>query len=234
MPLVLIDPLEMVCVNPWQLWPLLPGGDTRCLAQLTCNAAYVDQFFLELYGHSLGGFLNRPVSIGNPLFALINRHISENRLESSGRSLTLDSIAEELLSELMHRAVEAGAAMERKKTFCPDVIDAVIDYLYEHMEESITDADLARYTNVDMGSMLRQFKQAVATTPMGYLIELRTARAKELLIQSDVGISKIARMCGFVSPVNFTVTFKRKIGLSPSEFRQKAQLPPGSCSTQDR
>lgn len=226
--------LEMVCVNPWQLWQLMPGEDTCCVAQLSCKAACVDTFYLELYGGSLGGFLSRPVKLCYPNYGVIRSYVSENRLDCENRSLMLGHIAAELFPDFLQCAVSAGAAVQRKKTFSPDVINAVIDYLNEHLENDITEEELARYVNISMGSMLRQFKQAAAATPMGYLIELRIERAKQLLAASDDGIEKIARMCGFESSANFTVTFKRKTGLSPSEFRQKAHLFLEPCLAHNR
>ena len=65
----------------------------------------------------------------------------------------------------------------------------------------------------------RIFTRSMGTAPGQYLINLRIEKAKELLISTDHRIGEIALLVGFSSQGHFDVFFKRKIGVTPSEYR---------------
>lgn len=50
--------------------------------------------------------------------------------------------------------------------------------------------------------------------------DLKWQRAKYLLAQSDVNIGEVASKLGFADQSSFSRSFKRQIGMSPSEFRK--------------
>ena len=52
------------------------------------------------------------------------------------------------------------------------------------------------------------------------LCQLRVARAKQLLLQTNHPISLVSELCGFNDPERMAVVFKRVEGMAPSAFRQ--------------
>ena len=54
-----------------------------------------------------------------------------------------------------------------------------------------------------------------------YVTGLRIERAKELLEQTNEKIGQIAQACGFRSASYFTVVFRKQLGISPNEYRNK-------------
>jgi len=66
----------------------------------------------------------------------------------------------------------------------------------------------------------RLFKLETGKSPHEYLLDIRIDRACELLItEGDSSIKEIAGDCGFVDPLHFSRTFKRKTGTPPSEWK---------------
>ena len=53
---------------------------------------------------------------------------------------------------------------------------------------------------------------------------LRMMKAEEILMKTDKNITEISMELGFTSPSNFTRSFKKFTGLSPSEYRKKEAL----------
>lgn len=49
-------------------------------------------------------------------------------------------------------------------------------------------------------------------------------RAKQLLIESDMPIDRVAAGCGFSSESYFHSHFKRAAGISPGEYRRIAKI----------
>ena len=57
--------------------------------------------------------------------------------------------------------------------------------------------------------------------PYRYLISLRIQRAAQLLRESDLTVTQILHRVGFHSPSHFTTTFRRHMGLSPTDYRRR-------------
>ena len=78
------------------------------------------------------------------------------------------------------------------------------------------------------------FKHEVGVTPHQFLADTRLQAAAERLSVSDgrqVNISEIAHLCGFREPLYFSKIFRKKYGMSPSQYqrfsREKAAVPDG-------
>ena len=54
-----------------------------------------------------------------------------------------------------------------------------------------------------------------------YVIDLRITRASELLMQDECDIREIASQVGYPNPSYFTRTFKKRFGMTPSEYRMQ-------------
>lgn len=80
-------------------------------------------------------------------------------------------------------------------------------------------ADLAHLSPSRFSAL---FHQAVGTSPLNYLIQLRLTHAVHLLETTDQKIIGIAEECGFRNLSNFNRLFKQHVGLSPSELRERS------------
>ena len=85
----------------------------------------------------------------------------------------------------------------------------------------ITMDDISKKFYRSKDDIIRQFKKKYNTTPHNFLIDLRIARAKNLLVNSKKTLAEIANHLCFSSEFHFSNTFKKRVGLSPSEFRKK-------------
>ena len=54
-----------------------------------------------------------------------------------------------------------------------------------------------------------------------YVTGLRIEKAKMLLDETNEKISRIAESCGFRSASYFIVVFRKQLGISPNEYRNK-------------
>lgn len=81
--------------------------------------------------------------------------------------------------------------------------------------------------------LTRLFKRETGMTPFQYLKNRRLENAADLLAVT-VGrgnISETARLCGFSDPLYFSRQFRKKYGVSPSEFKSDAALDEDSVKT---
>ena len=92
-----------------------------------------------------------------------------------------------------------------------------IDSNYAERIDAGEIADEACYSKFHF---IRTFKSIYGRTPHQYLTHVRIERAKELLEQG-VSVTEACFAVGFDSLGSFTSLFKRRAGVSPSEYQRR-------------
>lgn len=87
----------------------------------------------------------------------------------------------------------------------------------------ITIEQLSQQVALSPFYLIRLFRRTYRQTPHQYLIQVRIARAKELLSGSDLSITDICAEVGFESLGSFSALFRKTVGLSPSTYRRRSQ-----------
>ncbi|MBO9617485.1 MAG: AraC family transcriptional regulator [Niabella sp.] len=100
-----------------------------------------------------------------------------------------------------------------------DSVDRVILYMQEKLQESLTLADLSRYSNYSVSRFSNLFKQKTGYAPMDYFMHMKIQQACQLLDFTDRAIKDVALTMGFDDPYYFSKRFKQVIGLPPQQYR---------------
>lgn len=95
----------------------------------------------------------------------------------------------------------------------------VMDYLSRHYSEVIRLSEVAEMVNMSESSFCRFFKQHTSKSFIDFLTNIRLGAASRALIDSSLSIAEIGYDCGFNNLSNFNRIFKKKKGVTPSEFR---------------
>lgn len=131
---------------------------------------------------------------------LRNRDLARNTL---GNTTSADDISEETLSP-------------RDKIF--------MNALYKLMETELSSADLNVNQMIEVFKMGRtkffnKVKGLTGETPNIFFKTYKLNRAAELIIEGKYNLSEIADMTGFNTLSYFSVSFKKKFGVTPSEYK---------------
>ena len=94
-------------------------------------------------------------------------------------------------------------------------------YMERHYGENITVSQLAGLGYISPSALNRKFRQEIGMTPIDYLIEIRIERAKILLRRKSISMTEISMLCGFGSSSHFSSCFQNRIGMTPTEYRNK-------------
>ncbi|MCW4458688.1 helix-turn-helix transcriptional regulator [Microbacterium sp. MPKO10] len=86
---------------------------------------------------------------------------------------------------------------------------------------------LARGIHVSSGHLSRQFTLAYGESPYSYLMTRRVERAMALLRRGDVSVTDACFAVGFSSLGTFSTRFTELVGMSPREFRKRAERREG-------
>jgi len=98
---------------------------------------------------------------------------------------------------------------------------SAIAYIADHLQENISVAALAEQLHLSHNGLIWKFRKELHLTPSEYIIRCRVERAKQQLLEASLPISQIADNCGFENVYYFSNAFKKRVGLSPSEFRKQ-------------
>ena len=90
-------------------------------------------------------------------------------------------------------------------------------------QEDWTLERMAKFANMSVNTLLRNFQAAAKQTPLDYLTSLRLNAASHLLANTDRPVSEIAFDCGFHDSNYFTKRFQKFYRMTPSEFRCRKQ-----------
>ena len=90
----------------------------------------------------------------------------------------------------------------------------------EQPYEKITLTELSRRFYLSPNRLIEVFSGDTGRTPYAYLMEYRLARARELLLNTDLSAAQIAAQVGFGSASNFGYQFTRAYGQPPLQFRR--------------
>jgi len=88
-------------------------------------------------------------------------------------------------------------------------------------DEAEQDALIAGEFGYSPNYVGRLFREATGANLNDYIKEVRVARARDLLQHTSMRIADIARETGFTDAQYFSVVFKQRTGLKPTEFRNK-------------
>ena len=152
-----------------------------------------------------------PISQG--LATLTERGQTVHELVERGEVLVL---ALRLLSQAMpivDQPVERRAPAEDR---FQEIISQMPDMeLIQHSAE-----ELAQLCGCTPRHFTRLFRQQFGESPRARQTQLRLLKARALLESSEVKVSQIASDCGYHSLSLFNSLFKRRFGITPSEWRQ--------------
>src|SRR5215471_8208125 len=116
----------------------------------------------------------------------------------------------------------------------PDLLNRLCharDLLRDWGEEPLSISAVARASSLTRFHFIRIFKALFGETPHQYRLRAQVEKAKHLLILSDSSITDICMAVGFSSHGSFSALFRRRVGMSPSEF-QRRYRPASRCEPQ--
>jgi YesN/AraC family two-component response regulator len=101
-------------------------------------------------------------------------------------------------------------------------IRRLISYIHQHYSEDISLGDLADLAEMNPAYLSNLFKETVGMSYVKYLTGVRLEQAKVFLARGE-RTSAVAKTVGYADDKYFRQVFKKNEGLTPSEYRQKAQ-----------
>lgn len=97
----------------------------------------------------------------------------------------------------------------------------ILSHIHSHYSAKITLQDIGVLTFFSPIYCDTVFKTDTGTSIIEYVISLRIEKAKQLLLEDETSIKEIAESVGFHDCNYFSRVFKKRVGLSPSNYRKR-------------
>jgi len=169
----------------------------------------------ELFQHA-----QRGVAFSRPTIKQV-----EDKLLMISKKSGFDSILE-LQSLLFDLATSRNQRLLTNASFNRSIdlnhsenIEKMYSYIRENFNKKIKLEDVAKLLNMSVVSFAGFIKQHTGKSFIDLLNEMRLGMATRQLIESNASIARICFNCGFNNVSNFNRIFKKKQGITPSEFR---------------
>ena len=98
-------------------------------------------------------------------------------------------------------------------------IDTAAHWICLNYSHPITISDAAQVATMSESNFLRRFKAQIGLTPSEYLLRVRLDASCLLLSDTDLPVDKIARHCGARSGDGLAKMFRKRLSISPTEYR---------------
>lgn len=124
-----------------------------------------------------------------------------------------------------HLSMVSNQLVVQQENAEPQMIVRARSFIDEHQGEDLSLGDVAKAVNCSTFYFCKMFKKATNLHFTEYLARVRIEKAKNLLLNPNLRISEIAYEVGFQSLTHFNRVFRKLVGESPTEYRQKLPHP---------
>jgi AraC-like DNA-binding protein len=99
----------------------------------------------------------------------------------------------------------------------------VIDFIEDHLEESLPVQRLADVAELSPFHFCRAFRNDTGEAPHGFVLRRRLERAERMVRDGNEALAAVALACGFSSQSRMTEAFVTAFGITPGAMRRQAR-----------
>jgi transcriptional regulator GlxA family with amidase domain len=113
---------------------------------------------------------------------------------------------------------------------CSDGFAPHLDWILTNLDKPHTVATLAKLANMSARTFARRFVDETGRTPMQWVTDQRVLYARRLLEETDLDIDRVADKSGFGTATLLRHHFRRIIGVTPTDYRQRFACGDSACA----
>ena len=95
-----------------------------------------------------------------------------------------------------------------------------IDHINKNYASDITAEECADILHISYSYFARLFKTVMGQTFREYLVSVRLAKARSILLSTSISVTDVALSCGYTNLSYFVAEYKKKFGITPKQARK--------------
>lgn len=155
------------------------------------------------------------------ILELIEEMTSEIGARRKHFGLKVDLLLQEIVIEISRLSSGDAAEEEPLHGETERHILFAKHYIDQYFTQKISLTQLADMSGYSYDHFRHMFKLYMGQSPMHYILQLRLGKARRMMAAGEASMTRIALECGFSSLAQFSNTFKKYSGVSPSDYRQR-------------
>ena len=124
------------------------------------------------------------------------------------------------IAVIFHELVISLSQKRRPREYVDPEMQALRRYIAENPHRIVGNRELSSVIHRCEDHCVKHFKKAFGKTPYEYQIDEKISSAKLILKNTNLPIREIAERLGYNDQHYFSNLFKKKCGMSPSEYRK--------------
>ncbi|TVY02177.1 helix-turn-helix domain-containing protein [Cohnella terricola] len=133
-------------------------------------------------------------------------------------SMPVQTHISQTIGQLLGRiGLGAGGTARDKKREAD--LERAIRYLNDRLDGNATLPEVAAYTGLSKQHLIHLFNQETGFSPIEYYLRMKMQKAGQLLSLTGLSVKEIAAAVGIADPYYFSRLFKKRMGVSPSDYR---------------
>lgn len=207
------------------------AGDFYFLNRLRSHLYYSDpqdpygKIWINAGGRLLDGVVNAygltdgaiviPNSQTKPLIERVHALLADVNAENADDTMT------ECAKVMCDLIITAATEHHKVQRATVSTAERIKDYIDSGLAYNVSLDDIAQHFYLNKSYIISIFSAKYGYTPKQYILDRKMQAARTMLEENMYGVSEIADILNFSSSQHFSSAFKKKVGVSPDEYRHK-------------
>ena len=140
--------------------------------------------------------------------------------EDWGRALAL-AVARRMVLYLKRDGGQQQYSTHLANQISSDQFAGLVEWLHRNLHKNISVESMAEQCAMSPRNFARRFVAETGDTPSRFLEKARVEKSRQLLLEKNLSLEKIAQTCGFNSAEQLRRAFYRHLGVLPSDYRKR-------------
>lgn len=136
------------------------------------------------------------------------------RFDLQSSAFEVAVVAEEMLNIIF-------AELESRQLYSGDDLKKVLNYIDRNIKRGVTLDMAAAYVGMSASYFSKFFKKYMGVNFITYVTDRKIEAAKDMLVNTDRPVVNIAYDLSYSETNYFSKTFKKKVGVTPTEYREQ-------------
>ena len=142
-------------------------------------------------------------------------YVIDNRTESVENITNNEGSFEQVLFMVESNSSVAPSGDRERERFNNAIMQGIV--------YNLTIEELATMCCYSVSTFKRRFNQQFNESPHKWLLRCRLMLAAKIMSKTNISITELSSLCGFVNVSHFIATFRRHFGITPSTLRDRSR-----------
>ena len=104
------------------------------------------------------------------------------------------------------------------------LVEAMKQFLAQRITQTVRIEDICNEFDYSRSYLTKRFQQGTGQSLAAFVTTLKIEEAKRMIRESDMNLAQISEYLAFDNPQYFSRVFKKRTGMTPTEFKKRAHI----------